>query len=90
MSDQQRFMALVDTGTQCTLMSSRCVGVESISISEVTGGSQQLTVLDTEVSLTGKEWQKHPIMTGPEAPCILGIDHLKTQKDVAGLLGLMV
>lgn len=57
MSDQQRFMALVDTSTQCALMSSRCVGVESISISEVSGGSQQLTVLDTEVSLTGKEWQ---------------------------------
>jgi len=29
------------------------------------------------VSLTGKEWQKHPIVTGPEAPCILGIDYLR-------------
>ncbi|KAK4819195.1 hypothetical protein QYF61_026811 [Mycteria americana] len=40
-------------------------------------GSQQLTVLEAEVSLTGNEWQKHPIMTGPEAPCILGIDYLR-------------
>jgi len=40
----------------------------------VRGGSQELTVLEAEVSLTGKEWQKHPIVTGPEAPCILGID----------------
>ncbi|RMB97378.1 hypothetical protein DUI87_26106 [Hirundo rustica rustica] len=28
-----------------------------------------------EVSLTGNGWQKHPIVTGPEAPCILGIDY---------------
>ncbi|GAB0209136.1 hypothetical protein GRJ2_003379300 [Grus japonensis] len=41
------------------------------------GGSQQLTLLEAEVSLTGNEWQKHPIVTGPEAPCILGIDCLR-------------
>ena len=29
------------------------------------------------MSLTGKNWQKHPIVTGPDAPCILGIDYLK-------------
>ncbi|PKU27142.1 hypothetical protein llap_22554 [Limosa lapponica baueri] len=29
------------------------------------------------MSLTGNEWQKHPIVTGPEAPCILGIDYLR-------------
>jgi len=29
------------------------------------------------VSLTGQDWQKHPIVTGPEAPCILGIDYLR-------------
>ncbi|GAB0208781.1 hypothetical protein GRJ2_003343800 [Grus japonensis] len=51
--------------------------VEPISISGVTGGSQQLTLLEAEVSLTGNEWQKHPIVTGPEAPCILGIDYLR-------------
>ncbi|GAB0205773.1 hypothetical protein GRJ2_003042900 [Grus japonensis] len=38
--------------------------------------SQQLTVLEAEVSLTGNEWQKHTIETGPEALCILGIDCL--------------
>ncbi|GAB0203677.1 hypothetical protein GRJ2_002833300 [Grus japonensis] len=41
------------------------------------GGSQQLTLLEAEVSLTGNEWQKHPIVTGPEALCILGIDYLR-------------
>ncbi|GAB0190167.1 hypothetical protein GRJ2_001482000 [Grus japonensis] len=51
-------------------------GWNLISISGVTGGSQQLTLLEAEVSLTGNEWQKHPIVTGPEAPCILGIDYL--------------
>ncbi|GAB0208366.1 hypothetical protein GRJ2_003302300 [Grus japonensis] len=50
---------------------------EPICISGVTGGSQQLTVLEAEVSLTGNEWQKHPIVTGPEAPCILGIDYCR-------------
>ncbi|GAB0209058.1 hypothetical protein GRJ2_003371500 [Grus japonensis] len=38
---------------------------------------QELTLLEAEVSLTGNEWQKHPIVTGPEAPCILGIDYLR-------------
>ncbi|GAB0208777.1 hypothetical protein GRJ2_003343400 [Grus japonensis] len=46
-------------------------------ISGVTGGSQQLTLLEAEVSLTGNDWEKHPIVTGPEAPCILGIDYLR-------------
>ncbi|RMC21159.1 hypothetical protein DUI87_02017 [Hirundo rustica rustica] len=58
-------------------MPSKYVRTESISISGVTGGSQQLTVLEAEVSLTGNGWQKHPIVTGPEAPCILGIDYLR-------------
>lgn len=58
-------------------MPSRYVEAESISISGVTGGFQQLTVLEAEVSLTGNGWQKHPIMTVPEAPCILGIDYLR-------------
>ncbi|XP_051655122.1 uncharacterized protein LOC127476333 [Manacus candei] len=68
-------------------MPSRYVGAESISISGVTGGSQQLTVLEAEVSLTGKEWHRHPIVTGPEAPCILGIDYLRSGyfKDPKGL-----
>ncbi|NXF41333.1 ZFAN5 protein, partial [Nyctibius bracteatus] len=33
--------------------------------SGVTGGSQELAVLEAEVSLTGAEWQTHPIVTGP-------------------------
>ncbi|GAB0208282.1 hypothetical protein GRJ2_003293900 [Grus japonensis] len=76
MSDPQEYKALVDTGAQCTLMPSSYEGVEPISISGVTEGSQQLTLLEAEVSLTGKDWEKHPIVTGPKAPCILGIDYL--------------
>jgi len=52
-------------------------GVESISIYRVSGGSRELSVLEAEVSLTGSEWEKHPIVTGPDAPCILGIEYLK-------------
>ncbi|KAK4810883.1 hypothetical protein QYF61_013291 [Mycteria americana] len=62
-------------------MPSSYTGAEPICISGVTGGSQQLTVLEAKVSLTGNEWQKHPIVTGPEAPCILGIDYLRRGKD---------
>ncbi|GAB0207260.1 hypothetical protein GRJ2_003191600 [Grus japonensis] len=76
-SDPQEYKALVDTGAQCTLLPSNYEGVEPISISGVTGGSQQLTLLEAEVSLTGNECQKHPIVTGPEALCILGIDYLR-------------
>ena len=52
-------------------------GSEPICISGVTEGSQELSVLEAEVSLTGQDWQKHPIVTGPEAPSILGIDYLR-------------
>ncbi|KAK4806966.1 hypothetical protein QYF61_027333 [Mycteria americana] len=76
-SDPQEYKALVDTGAQCTLMPSSYIGAEPICICGLTGGSQQLTVLEAEVSLTGNEWQKHPIVTGPEAPCILGLDYLR-------------
>ncbi|KAK4810757.1 hypothetical protein QYF61_007731 [Mycteria americana] len=75
--DPQEYKALVDTSAQCTLMPSSYIGAEPICICGVTGGSQQLTVLEAEVSLNGNEWQKHPIVTGPEAPCILGIDYLR-------------
>ncbi|KAK4807215.1 hypothetical protein QYF61_024335 [Mycteria americana] len=85
-SDPQEYKALVDTSAQCTLMPSSYIGAEPICISGVTGGSQQLTVLEAEVSLTGNEWQKHPIVTGPEAPCILGLDYLRRGyfKDLKG------
>ncbi|RMC19687.1 hypothetical protein DUI87_03250 [Hirundo rustica rustica] len=72
---------------RCTLIPSEYVGTEPISIAGVTGGSQELTLLEAEVSLTGKEWQKHPIVTGSGAPCILGIDFLRNgyYKDSKGL-----
>jgi len=76
-SDPQEYKALVDTGAQCTLMPSDFQGSESICNSGVTGWSQELSVLEAEVSLTGQEWQKHPIVTDPKAPCILGIDYLR-------------
>jgi len=77
MSDPQEYKTLVDTGTQCTLMSSDYKEEEPISISGVAEGSQEQTVLDAEESLTGNDWQKHPIVTGPAALCILGIDCLR-------------
>jgi len=58
-------------------MPSEFKGSEPICISGVTGGSQELSTLEAEVSLTGKEWQKHPIVTGPKAPCILDKDYLR-------------
>ncbi|KAK4806933.1 hypothetical protein QYF61_027300 [Mycteria americana] len=88
-SDPQEYKALVDTGAQCTLMPSSYTGAEPICICGETGGSQQLTVLEAEVSLTGNKWQKHPIVTGPEAPCILGLDNLRRGyfKDPKGYRG---
>lgn len=64
----------------------RYVGTESITISEVTGGPQQLTVWEAEVNLTGEEWQKHPIVSGLEVLCTLGIDYLRSRyfKDPKG------
>ncbi|XP_072791715.1 uncharacterized protein [Taeniopygia guttata] len=86
-SEPQKYDALVDTGAQCTLIPSGRVEVEPVSIAGVTGGLQQLTLVEAEVSLTGKEWKKHPIVTGPDAPCILGIDFLQNSyyKDPKGL-----
>ena len=55
----------MDTGAQRTLMPSSHQGTESIYIHGVTGGSQELTMLEAEISLTGEDWQKHPIVTGP-------------------------
>ncbi|RMC21015.1 hypothetical protein DUI87_01871 [Hirundo rustica rustica] len=68
-------------------MPSRHVGAESVSITGVTGGSQDFTLVEADASLTGKEWEKQPIVTGPEAPCILGIDYLRGGyfKDPKGL-----
>ena len=62
------------------------VMAEPICISGVTGGSQDLTVLEAEVSLNGNERQKHWIVTGSEALCILDIDYLRRRyfKDPKG------
>jgi len=76
-SDPQKYKALVDIDVQCTLISSGYRGTEPIWISAVTGGCQELSALEAEVSFTEDKWEKHPIMTGPEAPCILGIDYLR-------------
>ena len=76
-SDPQKYKALVDTGAQCTLVPSGYRGTEPIWISGATGGCQELSVLEAEVSLTGDKWEKHSIVTSPEAPCILGIDYLR-------------
>ncbi|KAK4810460.1 hypothetical protein QYF61_004240, partial [Mycteria americana] len=48
-SDPQEYKALVDTGPQCTLMPSSYIGAEPICICGVTGGSQQLTVLEAKL-----------------------------------------
>lgn len=58
-------------------MPSRHRSAEPIWIFEMTGEYQELSVFDTEVSLTGDKWEKHSIVTGPEAPCILSIDCLR-------------
>lgn len=68
----------MDSGAHCTLMPSTLKGTEPIYISEVAEGSQQIAVLEDEVSLTGSECQKHLIVTGPKAPCIFSIGYLKS------------
>lgn len=70
----QRYKALVDTGAWCTLLPSNHKQTEPVTVSSVTGGSQDLTLLEVEVSLTGHNWETHGIVAGPDAPCILGID----------------
>lgn len=55
----------MDSGAHCTLMPSTSKGTEPIYISEVAEGSQQIALLEDEVSLTASEYQKHRIVTGP-------------------------
>ena len=76
-SDPEKYKALVDTGAQCMLVSSGYRCTEPIWISEVTGEFHEFSVLEAEVSLIGDKWQKHPIVTGPEAPSMLGINYLR-------------
>ncbi|XP_051645342.1 uncharacterized protein LOC127471896 [Manacus candei] len=58
-------------------MPSEYKSTETVTISGVTGGSQELSVVEADMSLTGDQWEKRPIVTGPEAPCILGMDYLR-------------
>ncbi|RMC19178.1 hypothetical protein DUI87_03783 [Hirundo rustica rustica] len=52
-------------------------GEECVPIAGVTRGSQDFTLVEADVSLTGNEWKRHPTVTGQEVPCILGIDFLR-------------
>lgn len=90
--EPQKYKALVNTGSQCTLIPLRHTRVESVSIAGMTGGSVDFTLAEADMSLTGNKWKKHPIVTGPEVPCILGIissemGTTKTQRDSGGHLG---
>ncbi|RMB99113.1 hypothetical protein DUI87_24301 [Hirundo rustica rustica] len=68
-----RVWDLIGTGVQLDSSEARNLG----PLTQDSGVNQELTLLEAEVSLTGKEWQKHPIVTGSGAPCILGIDFLR-------------
>lgn len=65
-SELQKYEALVDTGAQCILIPLGHVRAEFVPVAGEIEGLQQLTLQEAEVSLTGKEWKKHPIVTGPE------------------------
>lgn len=67
----------MDAGAQCTQTPLSHKGTEVIYMSGVTGGSQELTVSEAKINLTGEVWQKHPIATGMGAPWILGTDYLR-------------
>ncbi|PKU30171.1 endogenous retrovirus group k member 19 pol [Limosa lapponica baueri] len=56
-SEPQKYIALVDTGAQCTIMPSNHRGTESVTIAGVTGGSQELTVLEVEKLIRQQESQ---------------------------------
>ncbi|KAJ7425276.1 hypothetical protein BTVI_03354 [Pitangus sulphuratus] len=62
------------------------MGTKTVSIFGVTGESQELSVVEAKISLTGDQWEKYPIVTGPEAPCILDMDYLRRRyfKDLKG------
>lgn len=36
-----------------------------------------MTTVEVEMSLTGNEWQNHCTVTGPDVPCIFGVDYLE-------------
>ncbi|RMB93246.1 hypothetical protein DUI87_30368 [Hirundo rustica rustica] len=53
------------------------ISAVQIRSSSTQRGSQEFTLVEADVSLTRNKWKRHPIVTGPEAPCILGIDFLR-------------
>ncbi|KAK4822187.1 hypothetical protein QYF61_011172 [Mycteria americana] len=55
----REYKALVDTSAQCTLIPSDYKGAESICVSGVTGGSQELSVLEAETALEQGEAPEH-------------------------------
>lgn len=65
------YKALVDTSALYTLIPPGYKGAESLCISGVMGGSQELSVLEAEESLNGKERQKHSIWAGMQVTCSL-------------------
>lgn len=64
------YKALGDRGAQCALMTLSHTGEEPTCISGVTRGSQQLTVLETEVSLT-RRVTKNSVEISSEVLCII-------------------
>lgn len=71
-------MCLWWTLVQSVLRNPHSKGAESILISGETAGYHSLSVLEAQEGLTGKEWPKTPLGTGPEAPFITGRDNLQT------------
>lgn len=68
----------------------RIPGEEPPLVSETTEGSQQVIVLEAEVNLTRKMWQKHPLVTGLKAAVSFAM--ASSEQDTPGIqkgLGVM-
>lgn len=68
----------------------RIPGEEPPLVSETTEGSQQVIVLEAEVNLTRKMWQKHPLVTGLKAAVSFAMP--SSEQDTPGIqkgLGVM-
>lgn len=72
MSEPQKYEAVVDTGVPYTLIPSRHVGGRICFYCWRDRGITGFDLVEAGVSLTGNDWKKHPVVTGPEALCILG------------------
>ncbi|PKU37290.1 rna-directed dna polymerase from mobile element jockey-like [Limosa lapponica baueri] len=67
----------INMSQQCVLAVQKANGILGCIKTSVASRLRELTVLEAEVSLNGNKWEKHPIVTGPDALWILGIDYLK-------------